>query len=544
MELKSGLSRAERAAKVTRLVEPPDEATLAPLRGAYRETLVGQREALAALSVAGEAPDLAEAVTSVRRLARAIRSVSSQLGLWNVSFAATELEAAQSESAWEPAVALLSALDDAIEGSREQAVRILVAEPDPDNGDLLALTLSAPHREIDVVTSGSEALRKLGSHSYSLIILEIDLPDADGRDLLAQLRSKTSSSLVPVFVLSSRVDPTTKTECLALGADAYFEKPYDPASLSSVVAARVQRRATYESTDPLTGLPDRTAFEEAFRRIRMAPRNAELDLSLALLDFDHFSSIGDLYGHSISDAVLRRSMDLIAQVLPHQVLLARWDAQRFVALFPDVPVPTAAELLDRALQTVRHEPFRAGNQHPFVVSFSSGVVQVGVAARTADEAVSAARERLAQAKERGGSRIVSGDDRPEHRASHVLLAEDDALVAKIVRHALERSGYVVRHESNGLAAVGAAENSSVDLVILDVRLPGLGGFEVLARLRDMPALSQVPIIMLTGIGGERDILRGFELGADDYILKPFSRIELIARVTRLLQRRRDAPALQ
>lgn len=544
MELKSGYSRSERAAKVTKLVEPLDEAGLAPLRGAYRETLVGQREALAALSVAGESAEMPDAVASVRRLARAIRSVSAQLGLWTVSFSATELEGSPPEKAWAAATSLMAALEAAIEESREQAVRILVADPDPDNADLLALTLSAPHREIDVVSTGTDAMRKLESDSYSLIILEIDLPDADGRDILARVRSKTSSSLVPVFMLSTRSDPTTKTECLALGADAYFEKPYDPASLSSVVAARVQRRATFESTDPLTGLPDRTAFEEAFRRMRMAHRSAHLGLSLAVVEFDHFRSIGELYGHTAADAVLRRSMDLVAQVLPHQVLLARWEGQRFVALFPDLPVSTAAELLDRALQTVRHEPFRAGSQQQFVVSFSGGVIDVDDAVKTADEAVMAARERLVQARDRGGSRIVSEDRRIEPRATRVLLAEDDPLVAKIVLHALERSGHTVRHENNGLAAVSAAEAGGIDLVILDVCLPGLGGFEVLSRLRDMPALAQVPIIMLTGIGGERDILRGFELGADDYILKPFSRIELVARVKRLVQRRHDAPVLQ
>jgi DNA-binding response OmpR family regulator len=78
------------------------------------------------------------------------------------------------------------------------------------------------------------------------------------------------------------------------------------------------------------------------------------------------------------------------------------------------------------------------------------------------------------------------------------------------------------------------------MVILDVKMPGMDGFEVLERLRRTPAFSAVPIIMLTSMGSEADVVRGFQLGADDYVLKPFSPVELSARVWRLLRRGRSA----
>ncbi|MGD8729425.1 MAG: response regulator, partial [Gemmatimonadota bacterium] len=96
---------------------------------------------------------------------------------------------------------------------------------------------------------------------------------------------------------------------------------------------------------------------------------------------------------------------------------------------------------------------------------------------------------------------------------------------------------------NGSDALQDALRETPILVILDVKMPGLDGFEVLERLRKDQTFSHVPIIMLTSMGQEADIVRAFRMGADDYILKPFSPTELSARVRRLLVRGRSASSL-
>jgi DNA-binding response OmpR family regulator len=126
-----------------------------------------------------------------------------------------------------------------------------------------------------------------------------------------------------------------------------------------------------------------------------------------------------------------------------------------------------------------------------------------------------------------------------HAASggrRILLAEDDALTAALVIHRLEREGFEVEHRADGRSAVEAAEAGSFGLVLLDVHMPELDGFQVLARLRADARHAAVPIVMLTAVGSERDVVRGFELGADDYILKPFSPAELTARLRRFVRR--------
>lgn len=125
----------------------------------------------------------------------------------------------------------------------------------------------------------------------------------------------------------------------------------------------------------------------------------------------------------------------------------------------------------------------------------------------------------------------------------VLLVEDEADIARLVQQALERTGeYETWWIATGPDALTAASSRRPDLVILDLSLPGLDGIEVLRLLRARAETAAIPVIMLTARAGEHDRVLGLELGADDYIAKPFSLRELTARVGAVLRRRIDAPA--
>ena len=115
----------------------------------------------------------------------------------------------------------------------------------------------------------------------------------------------------------------------------------------------------------------------------------------------------------------------------------------------------------------------------------------------------------------------------------ILLVEDEPELARAITRELKAEGYQVEHAADGLAALEAHAGSSPDLVILDWRLPGLDGLEVLRRIRQSSA---TPVLMLTARGEEMDRVIGLEVGADDYLTKPFSMRELIARVRALLRR--------
>ena len=130
-------------------------------------------------------------------------------------------------------------------------------------------------------------------------------------------------------------------------------------------------------------------------------------------------------------------------------------------------------------------------------------------------------------------------DRLRYAASSVpriLIVEDDPDIAELIRHYLEKAGNIVDRLSSGAAVIPRLRSQRPDLVILDLMLPELDGLMVCQAMRSDPQTALIPIIMLTARGEEADRIAGLELGADDYVTKPFSPKELAARVAALLRR--------
>jgi DNA-binding response OmpR family regulator len=120
--------------------------------------------------------------------------------------------------------------------------------------------------------------------------------------------------------------------------------------------------------------------------------------------------------------------------------------------------------------------------------------------------------------------------------SRILVIDDDPDIAKLLTTILKPQGFVVYHSYDGGEGIKNAYELHPDLIILDIMMPVMDGWDVCTRLRE---LSDVPILMLTARSAETDMLRGFTLGADDYMRKPFSKAELEARVRALLRRRKN-----
>ncbi|MEW6033826.1 MAG: response regulator [Chloroflexota bacterium] len=119
------------------------------------------------------------------------------------------------------------------------------------------------------------------------------------------------------------------------------------------------------------------------------------------------------------------------------------------------------------------------------------------------------------------------------KRTHILVVDDEKHVLEFVRRALEREGYAVTVAADGNSALALLEEHRPDLVLLDIRMPGLDGYQVLERIR---GLSDVPVIMLTGMLEPAAAERSLGLGADDYIRKPFRTQELLARIQTKLRR--------
>jgi len=125
----------------------------------------------------------------------------------------------------------------------------------------------------------------------------------------------------------------------------------------------------------------------------------------------------------------------------------------------------------------------------------------------------------------------------------VLIADDDLLLAELLRHKLTQQGYEVLHVTDGQSAVDSAQQDRPDLIVLDIMMPNMNGIEALRHLGQFAETRDIPVLMLTARKKEQDVLEALQLGVEEYLVKPFSPDELVARMRKILAAaQRSTPA--
>jgi DNA-binding response OmpR family regulator len=354
------------------------------LKQRFRERLAARAAALrAALAELHDAPE--DATAALRRIGHALYGSGGTYGFPAISEAAKDVEDASDAELRSAVGRLLAILDVEQHAGDVTSAVILLVDDDAETDALLSAIVAPLGARVERVETATEARARLQEETFAVVLLDLMLPDADGRTVLLWMREQDTLFDTPVFVMSGLGSARVQAECYSIGAHGFFEKPIDP----DVVRAAISSR--------------------------------------------------------LVDRVARRSE-------------------------PASPPPSA----------------------PAAVSPS-----------------------------------------PLYR--RVILVEDDDLVSSIIKHRLTRAGFEVVHFSDGVEARELASADEVCAMILDIKIPGIDGFELLAELKDRAAFAKVPVIILTALNNERDVVRGLELGAADYMVKPFSPTELLARVNRLLQ---------
>lgn len=411
---------------------------------------------------------------------------------------------------------------------------LLIVEDDPEIAYLLRAILEEPGRTLHPAESGEEAVEIAERETIDLIVLDLILPDVDGRALLTRFRSEPKTAAVPIIVVSARGGADIRQDCYSLGADLYVEKPFDPDVVATDVRTRLERsaaRTRAAEVDEITGLPNRSGARARFQE-------AGSSAALALIQLDGFLSVTERWGWDFGEDILRSVAEPMRGAMGEGAFLARLGAGEFIVLADRMDEPSVVERAERILDRLREVSIDAPDGETFRLTASIGVIDVAERT-TLNQALDEARVRLFRAQEAGRNQVVARDAAPTQTTGRVLVAEDDEISATILLHRLEKEGLDVVRVDNGREVYEMALDDTPDLLILDVKMPGMDGFEVLERLRRTPSFSAVPIIMLTSMGSEADVVRGFQLGADDYVLKPFSPVELSARVWRLLRRGRS-----
>jgi diguanylate cyclase (GGDEF)-like protein len=495
--------------------------------------LEGLRAALEAL------PTDPESGASLRRIARSLSAALAKAGATDLAASAKAIHSATDAGLEDVVHAFLRQIASLPEeDSDAEGVQVLLVEDNRTIATAVAAYLKGPGHTVHLAGDAAAAERILAEQPIDIVLLDLILPDRDGRDLLVQMREDRATADIPVIVLSAKEGAVPKAECLAVGAAEFLEKPVSPKVLRTAVA-RYARRPSAAPQDSLDSgqpalLPGRAALVEAYEPLRMAAGRGA-PAAVALLSMNDFPAVTNALGDEAADSLLTRVAAPVGEGLGDGETLGRWGRSELLMLLPR----TTAEDAKRKLRTGMARLAASRLMEELVdseveVSFSAGVA-VAEGSEDLRDVVSAAEESMYRARSAGQGVIVTAEEPTEPQGPRrVLLVEDDRVTSTLIHHRLTREGFEVMDFLNGEDAFEWAEEGLFDLAILDVKVPGMDGFELLERLRGIARLDAVPIVMLTGLGGESDVIRGLELGANDYMLKPFSPTELLARVRRLV----------
>lgn len=505
------------------------------LLSSYRESVTARIHALESARELLQKNE-GEAVTSIRRIARTFEKDSEAEQYPDLVSEAIALKEASQEEVQTNLDKFIRLLYGIVQNTGMEKTHILIVDDDRMTCRMIEAKLGSENRQIHSALTAEDARKIIQKEPVSIILLDLMLPDIDGRTFLAELKENTSTASIPVVIITGK-GTQPRAECHALGASALVEKPLNLEELSAITAsviASASQMLRDARKDSLTGLPNRAAFCEAYQGWQAyLTRQKEL-LALSLIDLDRFKSINDTYGHAIGDKVLGCFAKIVSRALRVSDVLARWGGEEFVVLHPGTDTSGATLAIERALQLFREERVPVKEGETVQASFSAGVVEV-TTGMSVQEAISAADKLLYLAKAAGSNRVISETIKVEGLAKTVLLIEDDRQTALLVTKFLEKDGMEVIHCEDGVEALERSPEISCSLIILDILMPRMNGLKVLEQLRKKSFLANVPIVMLTGLDSEDVIEQAFELGANDYITKPFSSNEFTSRIRQLMK---------
>jgi diguanylate cyclase (GGDEF)-like protein len=466
---------------------------------------------------------------------------------------------------------------------------ILIVDEQPTEQAALGDLLCRAGYECHGAESGAAALQLLQTRDPAVIVLSAALCPAAGDVFAKRLAAAVADGLASVMVLT---DAPAADAPAAPGDAAPWDRlfrPVRPAELLARVAWHLRLRHTRQRaarqsrnlqralrvlakfkqervrlarTDPLTGLLNRGAWERAVAVEHDRAKRYHHPYSIVLIGLDHFQRLNEASGRAAGDACLVQVARTLAQLCRSTDVVARLDGGEFAILVPETLPEAACELAERIRQTVRGLAIA----HPQSDVAHVVTASIGVAAREFDcweATLTRAADARLTAKQTGRDRVysspgaalsapsapltppgpaVAAGAAPRERRRCVLVVDDNASDRALFRRCLEKTGYEVLEAADGATALTLAHTDALDVITLDVNMPGMDGLECARRLKADQATRDVPLIMVSAHGETREIIKGLQAGADEYVTKPLVLEELVHRVhtmARLRSQHRD-----
>ncbi len=288
------------------------------------------------------------------------------------------------------------------------AQKVLLIDDSPQIHTLVRARLAGEPITVHSAQSSSEGLAMVKELMPDLILLDVDMPDPDGFEVCRRLKADSATHGIPVVFLTGASSPDERIFGLELGAVDYVTKPFNPAELRARVRASLRTKylmdllAKRAQIDGLTGLWNRTHFEERLKQEQSLSSRTGHSLSCIMADVDHFKSINDTYGHPFGDEALRGIAGVLSDVGRTEDIICRLGGEEFVILCPNTPITGAARMAERCREAILNMSLMHQGK-PVRVTCSFGVAEQGCEPSMID----AADKALYEAKREGRDRVVT-----------------------------------------------------------------------------------------------------------------------------------------
>jgi DNA-binding response OmpR family regulator/signal transduction histidine kinase len=451
--------------------------------------------------------------------------------------------------------------------------RILVVEDDLDISQMLCLYFNSQGYEVLAVARGNDALEICHNKQPNAVILDIMLPDLDGFDVCRKLRGNLRTSHIPIIFLTQKDARSEKIAGLELGADDYITKPFDIEELNLRVQAVIRRAEAISLTHPTTALPSTKLIDEQLEHLIISDDWALLHI--VINHIDAFISTQDIIAQDdfLRFIAVNLNKTVEACGTPDD-FIGHTSGNEFII----ITVPAAAEAIKAEFSrrfnqrvttfydfTTRERGYAVYNDHEGnqqqapLMRLSIGVLTAADGLFTDIRTLAAeARHRTAGVSQwyQAPSLSDSVADSPSSESIHssltqttadisptetvskgrILVVEDDLHAIILLRNYFEMEGYEVLTAMHGEEALRVCRSNLPNVVLLDIMLLGMDGYDVCRELRADLRTSHIPIIFLTHKDEHSNMVAGLELGADYYITKPYDFEELKLRVQNVIRR--------
>ena len=415
--------------------------------------------------------------------------------------------------------------------------RILIIDDDVELLELLERILREYGYEILITSEPEEGLRILEEERIDLILLDIMLPEIDGFSLYKKIREFDFQE--PVIFLSGKKNVEDKVKGLELGADDYITKPFEIEELKVRIENVLEKYNNFKNRiikDQLTDAYTKSYFQERAQEEKERFGRGDKRFSVSFLDLDNFKEINDDYGHLVGDEVLKEFAQFLFQNLRKIDQVYRFGGDEFLILFPETNAQDAYFVLERLKKEFANHNFNNLNlEREIEVDFSSGIAEIKDPQEEIEVLLQKADEALYDVKQNNRGEVKISQEVSEVRKNkEILIIDDENVIVDLVRTRLSSLGYSIRYSTNGKEGIALVTEEEPELIILDIMMPKINGFEVIRQLKNNKQTKDIKIIVLSSKQSDKDINRAFELGADDYLSKPFSLAELENRVKRII----------